>query len=299
MARPLSAEKSAQVVALLRAGRSRAQVMELVRCSRLSVKRAVEALPPAERPEVREGFEDVDPGRIADLMDREGMSQVQAARLLGTTVKRVARVIQAMPPELRPRENKGGRPRTVDVEKALALHLQGLSFAEIGRDLGCTAAGVRFAILRAREAEAVHPPHPRSLILVSPGGGVPFAPGLECTHGLFPPGDARYCLACDRTGFDWHPRFKEARPLPPDKPKPAAPPRERWSEAAKAGAEVLAEASKSLSRKERRRLAFAEKEAARARTLLARLSGAEAPAEPRPAAGGGVSRMVASPVGAC
>jgi len=298
MARPLSPEKSAQVVALLRGGKSRAQVMELVRCSRLSVRRAVEALPPAERPEVREGFEDVDPGRIADVMDREGMSQVQAARLLGTTVKRIARVVRALPPELRPRENKGGRPRTVDVAKALALHLQGLSFAEIGRDLGCTAAGVRIAVLRAREAEKVNPPHPQSLILVSPGGGVPFAPGLECTHGPFPPGDARYCLLCDCTGFDWHPRFRGVRPLPPDKPKSAAPPRDRWSDRAKTGAVVLAEASAKLSRRERRRLAFAGREAERSRSLLARLSGAEVPAETRPAAGAGVPRMVASPAGA-
>lgn len=270
MAITLSPAKAARVVELVREGKTRCEVMEELGVSRLSVERSIGAVPPSERPALAEDFADVDLGRLAALLDHEGLTYTHAARLLGTTTSHVFRLIQSLPAECRPRVERRGASASIDVDAVLKLRGEGGTWPEIGAALGCSADGARKAAAQhRREGRSPIPPFWR-FNATDPAGGVPFTPGWECSHEPIPAGSLGYCLGCDSCGYD--DRFKSVRKLPPSAPSKADPKR-RWSADARSDADKLAEASKGLTRKERRALKFAKGEADKARELVARLSG--------------------------
>ncbi|WP_165253427.1 hypothetical protein [Paludisphaera soli] len=204
--------------------------------------------------------EAIDAARVAALLEHEGLGYAHAARLLGCSVASVCRLVASLPPDRRPRENRGRRP-AVDVGAVAALRMAGLAVGEIADELGSPPEAVRAALARVRRDELFRAPPTRAFIPSDPTCGVPFAPGL----------------ACDATGYDWQPRFRDVRPLPRSNPRKPAPPRHAWSADDRAAADRLVEAGKTLTRRERRALKFAEAEAERARELFGRLSGSTDP----------------------
>lgn len=114
------------------------------------------------------------------------------------------------------------RPRAVSPEHALSLIWSGLTVAEIARELGCSRPTVYKAIRFARLME-LRRDVPRSLTPTFPAG--PLTPRTRCNHDVRPirPGSSLYCPICHRTGYDWHPAIKGAKPLPIDRKPPAKP----------------------------------------------------------------------------
>lgn len=142
------------------------------------------------------------------------------------------------------------RPQYVAPEQALALFWDGLKVAEIARELRCSRPTVYKALRQARLME-LRRQVPRSLTPTFPPGD--FTPTTRCSHDVEPiePGSDIYCPLCHRSGWDWHPYFRDVKPLPKD-PKP--PP----------------EKSKTQTRREARRQRYAGREAATIRRIIAK-----------------------------
>jgi len=157
---------------------------------------------------------------------------------------------------------------TADPRHALALLSSGLTIAEVAKELGCSRDTVYRLVRESRaaldkyRAEREDVPN---LEPTFPRGD--YTPATTCNHDKQPiPIRSRwYCPICDRSGLDHLPFFQNARPLPKDpKPTPEKP------------------TAKALTRRERRRLQFAQAEAARARRVERRLIQSMAARQERP-----------------
>lgn len=143
-----------------------------------------------------------------------------------------------------------------DPRHALALLSEGLTVAEVARELRCTRWTVGRLLKQARaervafdaendEIPRLRPRFPRG----------PFTPQVRCECERTPIrlGSRDYCPVCHKSGLDYLRYFKGVQPLPKDP---------------KQGPETQAP---KLTRKARRRLQYARSEAERARRVERRL----------------------------
>ena len=114
------------------------------------------------------------------------------------------------------------RPRTISPQLALSLVREGLTVAEVAREVGCSRWTVARALKAARLME-LGAEIPKKLVPTFPVG--PLTPSTQCNHHLRPirVGSSLYCPICHATGWDWHSSLKHVKPLPKDR-KPAAKP---------------------------------------------------------------------------
>lgn len=168
----------------------------------------------------------------------------------------------------------------VDVKAlARALYEEGRSVKDIADRVGKGKSSVYRWITRTVDDErrGTLPP-PWLFVPRWPAG--PFTPSTtcECKAKPIPRGSMFWCPVCEATGWDGHPELRRPKIVPREKKKAAAGTmRVRWTVLAKADALTLKDASKKLSRRERRSLAFGRVEAATARALYARLAGTDRP----------------------
>lgn len=143
------------------------------------------------------------------------------------------------------------RPQTADPRHVLSLLVEGLTVAEVARELRCSRPHVYKLVRLARSArDRIDRDDVPDLVPIFPVGD--YTPSTPCNHDKrpIPVGSRWYCPVCDRSGLDHLPYFKDARPLPRD-PKPKTP------------------APRTPTRRESRRQRYAGREAATIRRIIA------------------------------
>jgi hypothetical protein len=277
----------AEMLRLHGLGLSAARIAEVVGVADGTVRYAIEAAarPKPRKPrkpkERQDGRAKLSTARMLQLR-AQGLATVQIAAELGCTVETVGDYIRdALDGRMSPYQSA----ETDDGAKAaMALSMYGLTPREIARELRIPTEAARGLLSEARRRGLHHGP-PRwdrdgiGMTPWLPPG--PLVPGMVCTHGPFPDGSPFVCLACSRSAWDWWPTMR-TDPLPPDPVTKREESREdglaggngpkKWNAKQKADAKTLVLATGGLSRRERRRLAFAAREADRCRTILAKVA---------------------------
>ena len=211
----------------------------------------------------------------------EGRTNAEIAEALGCSAATVGSLLRGLGPITavpRPAQRPERLPGETGPAAALALLSKGLSVHQAARETGLSDSAAWRLLDEARASGWLKgPPPPWEFVLRFPAG--PLTPGSRCRCDVdpIPVGSRFVCAVCSRTGWDWHSHFRNVRPPLEVKPKVprgqlvgVAAEGRRGYEQPTAEREAVASAVARMTRKERRRLEFAAREAARATAVLAK-----------------------------